>query len=540
MIWQENCFRLFTPESNKPETDLDESLLNLQLMNKRTGKTSGAQLRRLIGISCLCSLILVPVSFPNLIAKKADSSLSTDVTTEDVRCGRFIRKIPAEGEVRTWQPIVIYNDCRAPEREIIELVPEGTWVEKGDVVCVLDASELEDKLREQEIELTKAKARLADALTRESLQDSENARLLAASELQASVARGRLEAYEQAESVNLFEKLAGDVSLMDQDLERAREDVERSRMLTVMGYQSLAGLANADAAFQRSERTVELARGELSMTKRFTHPRSLIELDSEATNAAQEVRRTLLQNSLAMSVSQITTLNMRQWEAGVQTHLAYLRRAVKACTMRAPKAGEIVYCHKRREGLVIEVGKRVYYTQNIVRIADRSRLVVAGRVDHAHVYSVKQGHPVEIRFSTLPDQMFHGELTWVAPIPTAAEWWQPVDLHHKVQIAFTDDKETLKSLTLSSSVDADIIVDNRPDVVQAPMNSVFSLSGEMAVIIREQDRLVVHTVQVGAKNEDYVEITVGLAGGEKVVVDERAYLRQLAKKIRTAEKDNRR
>ena len=45
--------------------------------------------------------------------------------------------------------------------------------------------------------------------------------------------------------------------------------------------------------------------------------------------------------------------------------------------MRAPKAGEVVYAHKRHENRMIEVGSKVHYCQNIFRITNREKLVIA-------------------------------------------------------------------------------------------------------------------------------------------------------------------
>lgn len=476
-------------------------------------------------------IVLIPATIGALRRDDGEAASDSGPETEDVGVGRFVKTVPAEGEVRTWQPTVVYNDCRYWDRRILEIIPEGTWVEKGDTVCRLDAAELEDKLKAQEILLIGVQSKLADARMKEALQESENARFLAASELQASVAEDKFTAYREAESINTLESLSGDALLKEEWLEQDRGDYQHSRSMAASGFRNTAALANADARFLRSTRSVELARGELRLMNRYTHPRSMRELSFKAREARKDVFRTQLQNSLLLSSAQITTLNMRQHEAGLKQYIAWLTRSIEACTMRAPRAGEVVYCHRRDEGRYLEVGAKVHYMQNLIRIADRSRLTIAGRISHVHVYEAKVGDPVEIRVPTLPDEVFHGSLKWIAPIPSHGPWYMAEDIHHKIQVVLTDSAERLAGLTLAASVEAEIIVDDRPDIVQAPVRAVFEFNGTKAVIVSDDNVLKLQPVETGVSTNTNVEITGGLTGGEQVVVDERTYLKQRAQQL---------
>lgn len=76
-----------------------------------------------------------------------DEQLANGFRSETVRRGRLVRTVPVRGEIATHQPGIVYNDCRYWPRKIVELVPEGTQVQPGDILCELDAAEIRTKLR---------------------------------------------------------------------------------------------------------------------------------------------------------------------------------------------------------------------------------------------------------------------------------------------------------------------------------------------------------------------------------------------------------
>ncbi|MCA9051189.1 MAG: hypothetical protein KDA89_20775 [Planctomycetaceae bacterium] len=439
-----------------------------------------------------------------------------------------MKTVPISGEIRTYQPAIVYNNCRYYEREIIELVPEGTDVQKGDVVCVLDASELQEKLDEQTIELTKARARVAVARLNEKLQEAENARLLAVSRRKATRAVAELEAYREAESRNRLQQLSADVSIKQERTRQAQTDLQHQRMLTSLGVGRLSELQRTAAHFGSLRRTESLARGELALQSQFSHPRTLIKMEADAVNLTDDVRRTALQNELFSAKAAITTLEMRKWEAGAMTYVDYLTRSIAACTMRAPKAGKVVYAHRPDERRFIEVGAKVHYTQDIIRITDRSRLVVSGKVDHAQVFSLREGDLTEIVPAKAGQQTYQGRLSWVAPIPTRSEWYKPASLHHKIQVVLTDDPERLKDLVISTNVKGSVIVDDRPDVIQAPARAITEINRDFVAIVSTRHGCVARRVELGAVNETRVEILNGLQPGDHVVIDQRHELRRLA------------
>ncbi|MFN9717238.1 MAG: HlyD family secretion protein, partial [Planctomycetota bacterium] len=409
------------------------SVSSPNIFNRRVNVRHG--IRRLFVIA----LLIYSVRYVSGLLRLTESRpampfLSPAMKTDTVRRGRFLKSVPAYGEIRTFRPGVVYNQCRYWPRTIVELVPEGSMVKEGDVLCVLDASEIRSKLQEQTLLLIKARAGHANALALESLQEIQNDRRLNTNSNLADESRGRFIAFDKAESIQELQKLQCDVEFCKESLAVSRESYERTRDFSARGFASLAELEIRRTEFQSDERELAIAEGLLNLASSFQHVRKNAELKFNSELADEELRRTQLQNELASMIQEVKSLEMEQWVSGVQLSVDYLSRALEACTIRAPRSGELIFCHKPDEGRFVEVGGKAHYSQELFWIADRSRLIVAGRVSDTRVNELEEGCVADVRVPTLPDREYCGRLRWIAPIPSPMSPFVPHDLYHDVQI----------------------------------------------------------------------------------------------------------
>lgn len=495
-------------------------------LNSRNHNASHASrifYRGLVGV-----LLFLPVAIGGFVSTGAPDLESIGLTTESVKLGRFTSTVRATGDIRTYDPSIVSNDCRANERRVIEIVPEGTWVEAGEIICVLDTTDLQIKLDLQRVALIRAEAGVSTAKSSESLQGLVNSRRLSTRRYRDVVAQGQLHAYEQAEAANEIKRLEGDVQLKKEILQSIREEFESTQNSTALGYRNTAALMAVDAKLRNAQTVFENATGTLNLAKEFEQPRDLLELQSDAENARQELDRAILQNKLSLKVTELRTLEAQRRLAIIQNQVERTTAAIACCTMRAPKAGEVLYCHRRDRGRYIEIGQFVYYRQDLIRISDRSRLMVAANVIERQAHELREKQPVEFHVQTNPDQTFRGVLEWIAPMPSASVSYLPYDRHYDVEISVDPDQEGFSSLPLGATVVAEVFVDDRTDVVQVPVKAVFNYHGDYAVLVKTPDGLSIRAIQLGANNDTNVEIKSGLDPGEIVVIGDQQPIRKLA------------
>ena len=96
---------------------------------------------------------------------------------------------------------------------IIELVPEGTYVKKGDVLVKLETSEYKDKLNQQEISYQRAQADYLQAQEAYNIQRSQNDSDINAATLDLEFAKVDLTKYVDGEWPQQKAKAEADVSI---------------------------------------------------------------------------------------------------------------------------------------------------------------------------------------------------------------------------------------------------------------------------------------------------------------------------------------
>ncbi len=134
-------------------------------------------------------VILILVIGSSLFGGEEEASASA--TTFEVRRGNLSITVVEGGNAESLEPQTIKCEVKGREGvKIISIVDEGYRVTKGDVedkklLVELDSSELEDRIREQEIKYQTAKASLSEAQQKYEIQEKQNETDIQAAEREA-------------------------------------------------------------------------------------------------------------------------------------------------------------------------------------------------------------------------------------------------------------------------------------------------------------------------------------------------------------------
>jgi hypothetical protein len=118
-------------------------------------------------------------------AERGAGKASLDIV-EAVRM-RFDITTTALGELRAKNQIELRNELDS-ESTITEILPEGTFVEKGTVLIRLNSEEIENRIDEETLQLKSAQADAVAAENDYEIQESENDSALRAARLKVEIA----------------------------------------------------------------------------------------------------------------------------------------------------------------------------------------------------------------------------------------------------------------------------------------------------------------------------------------------------------------
>ena len=171
------------------------------------------------------------------LGSQEDETALAGAVLAPVERGRFEVTVSVQGNLDSQSNVTLSSEVEG-STTIIKLVPEGEFVQPGDLVVELDSSELREKANQQEIDLTQARAKLSQAEENLEIQRQQNKSDEAAAELDWKLAILDLDKYRNGEYPQQEKELSGEVALAEEEALRSEEAYEFSRNMVKKGYKT--------------------------------------------------------------------------------------------------------------------------------------------------------------------------------------------------------------------------------------------------------------------------------------------------------------
>jgi HlyD family secretion protein len=217
------------------------------------------------------------------------------------------------------------------------------------------------------------------------------------------------------------------------------------------------------------------------------------------------------------------------------TKLKRLQNQIAACTLRAPQAGEVVYANqrsRRSEPAVIEEGATVRERQTIINLPDLTQMKVDARIHESKISQLvnraESQLPVLVRIDAFPGEAFNGVLDSVSSVPVPGSWPNYDLKEYEAVVRITEPIEKVRRLRPGLTASLEIVVKQRSNVRQVPVQAVLSIGGQYYSYVLTLDGPERRIVQLGETNDKFIEILDGLEVGERVILNPR---NQFAKEL---------
>lgn len=445
---------------------------------------------------------------------------------EQVIQGPFRHVIETSGQIDSANNAVVTNHVEW-RTTILDVVPEGDRVEQGDILCELDSSDLRERAKARKIQLTRAEANFEQAKQNIKLQKDDNQRLISSAELAIELSQLDLAQFRDGEFEYRMSQLAGECALATDELSRSEDQYLYSKRLAMKGYRSQNDLEKARIAVTKSEVNLKVAQEKKKLLEAYTYKREIAELEAKARETKFELERVKLKCNLALLQAQIS---LKARERTYLIHKAYydrLQRNIAACTIRAPKSGQVVYANqrrRRRSSNGIEEGAEVHNRQVLINLPDPSQLKVDVRIHESQIGLVQPGIPAQISIEAIENRTFTGTVQDISSVPVAGRWPNYDLREYQLSVAIDLPDDTRQVLKPGLTAKVDLIADERSSVVQVPIRSVVPVGQYHAAFVLTPLGPEQRMIKLGRANDTTIEVLDGLSPGESIVQSPRTQL----------------
>ncbi len=430
--------------------------------------------------------------------------------------------VTESGTIQTREQVVLKSEVEG-QTTIIWIIEEGKHVNEGDLLVELDASELDDRLVDQQIRVQNADAAFIRARENLEITRSRGDSDVDKAELDYEFAQEDQKKYVEGEYPKELDEMDAKIKLAEGDLEDAENTATWSQKLFDDKYIAEADLTRDKLRRDRAALDLKTAKANRALLVDYTYKRRVRELESEVEQSKMALDRVKRQ-ALANVVQEEADLKAKESELARQKdRLTKIEDQLSKTKIHSPTSGMVVYAttgRDRRWGNdePLEAGRAVREREEIIHLPTASSMLVNVKVHESSLKKVKVGQPVNIYINALPEKQFIGQVARIAPLPDAQNFWRGnPDL--KVYNTEIHLDGSLEGVRTGMTCKAEIIVEQHDDVIAIPVQCVVKIGSQPTVYVRRGGRDVSVPVEIGLDNEDRIHIISGLSAGDRILTN---------------------
>jgi HlyD family secretion protein len=429
------------------------------------------------------ALITATWSATALLQGRRASLAADSLETVAVRFGDLETTILTGGELIPLKQTEVTCDVEdvtdSDGTTILTVIDNGAHVKKGDELCRLDASELAEVARQQEISVERSRALFDQA------------------RLELETAGFQLKEYQEGLVTETITEFEGRIAFARSDVERLSDRLTWTSAMVAKGYLAEGRRLSERQALAQARHDLRKVEGEFELFRHFQSPKEIRSL---------RARIEMAENTLGMMAYRLKS---------EEEDLTHLRKQIANCTVRAPQDGVVIYANGSKFwSLPLEPGTRVFQGKVLFVLSDLRQMEVLASVHETMALRIRIGMKATVQVASKSDNATPGRVTSIDMLP-----------HNPLRIADDDVKHFLVRVRLDSTpswalpfMSASVVIDTGrvEDALVIPVEAVCARDGQQFCYVVASDGLHRRAVTTRRSTTELLEITGGLNDGERV------------------------
>jgi HlyD family secretion protein len=446
--------------------------------------------RRVIGTTAV--VVVVSLSALQVSRTRSQTARPVDaLPTATVQRALVDGIILAQGEVQSSHGYSVQCELeslgagaqgRDSSSTILYLIPEGSAVKEGELLCELDASNYEDLYQQQELKVLQARAEKKQA------------------EIDVEIAKiGALE-FKEGLCSQAEKAMQGKIAMAASEVQRATDRFNWSRQMKDKGYLSGAQVETERGTLDKAKLNTELAMMSEANQQRFSIPKQSRGFESQIAGAEAMLR--------------FQTMRLNREEERLELY----KRQVERCTIRAPHDGMVTYANEAGKPAKIYEEAPVRQRQKLFILPDLTQLELTVYLHDTVVAQIEIGMQARIQVEALPEIVdLAGKVIAVGQMPLFDKGQQSSN-EVKIYRGRVELDQIPPGLLPGMTAQVRIETGERPNALVVPSEAVTIERGHELCYVVRGDHLERQPVVVSAATSKMLEVTQGLNEGDRVVL----------------------
>ena len=259
-----------------------------------------------------------------------------------VKRADMLISVTEEGALRALNETVVRSGLEGYNR-IIHLVPEGSYVQKDDLLVELDSSGLRDRLNEQELLHQERLFVMLQAKGNLEIQKSLVESQIKDAELRVENAKSDLEKYRDGDAPLLIKTVEARSGVLAEQVRIALERHARTEDLFKTGKATRSELEADALSLKREQLGLNQYQEDLRLIKKYDQPNQLRSLQSQVEQATAELDRLRQRTSNEIAQAEADLKTSESAVDFLEQSLETQKRRLGSAKIYAPQNGLVVY-----------------------------------------------------------------------------------------------------------------------------------------------------------------------------------------------------
>lgn len=294
-----------------------------------------------------------------------------------------------------------------------------------------------------------------------------------------------------------------------QELEKASADLKNAVIdSTVKLSQMREEITNAFHDLEYKKIDLELAKYESAAYQRqseMAYEKSTILLNNK--------KRDLL---LEKNKQKLIVVRLEEKVNKLKSLIEKFNKALQAARITTPENGIVMFA-KKWDGKKYKKDDPVWtYFPILATLPDMSKVISEVFVKEIDISKIAVGDSALISIDAIPNKKLPGKIISIASIGESHK-----DFDMQVFKVIIELDETHKELKPGMTSNNDIVIANFEDILQVPLDAVFSRNGDKYVYMKEKSGTIIkRNVSISYENEEMAAIKSGLNEGDIILLEE--------------------
>ena len=401
--------------------------------------------------------------------------------------------------------------------KLIEIIPEGSRVEKGQIVARFDITTLMDSMNDLIFRINQSEAILA-----------KNKKELEVFKRESKDAIEKIKKSIQIAKINIRDEKFGSGKVKEnefkhsiikgrRELELVREELSDFNSLFKKGYISKRERDKIENGFKDTKESLEILKEKLKNYRKYEWTKGISEKEIKLKELKEELESKKVQNSFELDNRKIQVSKAKNSLLQYGKRLEKVKKDITLCDVRTPIDGIALYKNISRSAdkrKYIEIGDTLWQSQAFIQIPNTDKMIVKTYTREVDLNKVKVGMSVEVYLDAYPKKVLYGIITYIDTIADSTE----KDKYIKKFKTIITIKNTEGFLRSGMSARVDIVYDEVKDSLTIPIDALHYNQEKYFIYVDNGKDGERREIEIGRMGTKYIEIKKGLKEKEVVLI----------------------